>query len=258
MNPLSIARKVASEVWLPLVLLALWWVLSADSTDFYFPALSDIFAAFRDNWLFERVGSDLLPSLQRLAMGYSAALILGIACGLLLGVSRNTATALGPVLEFLRALPSVAVVPIMVLFFGLDNEMKVATLAFAGFFPIMLNTMDGARSVDPQLRDVAVSYRISLKDRLLSIYLPAAAPQIFAGARISLSLSVMALALAEMIGTPGGVGHSVLAAQRSFDTPAMWAGIIMFGILGYVLNRIFLLVENRVLAWHHGMTSMSR
>ena len=191
-------------------------------------------------------------------LGYLAALVLGVIAGLLLGVSRGFATALGPVLEFLRALPSVAVVPIMVLFFGLDNDMKIATLAFVGFFPIMLNTMDGARSVDTQLRDVAASYRISFKDRMLSIYFPAAAPQVFAGARIALSLSIMALALAEMIGTPGGIGHSVLAAQRAFDTPAMWAGILMFGVLGYVLNWLFLRVENNVLGWHRGMTASDR
>ena len=253
----AIARKIAWEIWLPIIGVAAWWIVSADSEDLYFPPLSDIFTAFRDNWLFERVGSDLWPSLQRLALGYSVALVIGIAAGLVLGVFRSVAIAFGPVIEFLRAMPSVAVVPIMVLLFGLDNEMKVATLAFVGFFPIMLNTMDGARSVDPQLRDVATSYRLTFVSRIFSIFLPAASPQIFAGARIALSMSVMALALAELVGSPGGVGHAVLDAQRTFDTPAMWAAILMFGILGYLLNRIFLLVEHVVLAWHRGMTARS-
>lgn len=255
MKVIAIARKVGWELWLPIVLLAVWWWLSADSTSFYFPPVSDIFTAFKENWLFERVSTDLLPSLQRLAVGYALALVFGIAVGLLLGVARGLEVAVSPVVEFFRAMPSVAVVPIMVLLFGLDSTMKVATLAFVGFFPIMLNTLDGARSVDTQLSDVARSYHISFAHRVRYMFLPAASPQIFAGARIALSMSIMAMALAEMVGTPGGVGHSVLDAQRSFNTPAMWAGIIMFGILGYVLNRLFLLIENQVLAWHRGMTA---
>jgi ABC-type nitrate/sulfonate/bicarbonate transport system permease component len=250
----SWVRLIVWELWLPVVLIALWWVVSANSTDIYFPALSAIFEAFRDNWLFERVESDLLPSLQRLGIGYALALVLGIAAGLVLGISRHAATAFGPVIEFLRAMPSVAVLPIMVLFFGLGDQMKVAILAFVGFFPIMMNTMDGARAVDSQLREVAASFRLRFRERVRYIFLPAAAPQIFAGARIGLSMSVMALALAELVGEPGGVGHAVLDAQRSFDIPAMWAGILMFGVLGYVLNRLFLVVERVVLAWHHGMT----
>jgi len=258
MKAVQLVRRVAWQLWLPVVLVALWWVVSAGSTDFYFPPLADIVDSFRENWLFDKVGSDLVPSMRRLFFGYLGALALGIVAGLLLGVSKGLATALNPVLEFLRALPSVAVIPIMVLFFGLDEEMKIATLAFVGFFPIMLNTMDGARSVDTQLRDVARSYHVSFKDRMLSIYFPAAAPQVFAGARIALSLSIMALALAEMIGTPGGIGHNVLAAQRAYNTPAMWAGILLFGVIGYVLNWLFLRVENTVLSWHRGMTAVGR
>lgn len=258
MNALAVVRKVVWELWLPVALVMLWWVASANSQDFYFPPLADIFTAFSDNWLFERIGSDLVPSLQRLALGYGLALVLGIAVGLVLSMSRSLAIATGPVVEFLRSMPSAAVLPIMILFFGLDDTMKVATLAFVGFFPIMLNTLDGGRSVDTQLREVATSYRLSLKDRMFSIYLPAASPQIFAGARIALSMSVMAMALAELVGSPGGVGHAVLDAQRQFDTPAMWAGILMFGILGYVLNRLFLLVEHVVLGWHRGMAAMSK
>lgn len=255
---MKILRKIGWETWLPLLLLAVWGIVSAGSTSFYFPPLTKILETFGADWLFENVPTTLVSSLQRLAAGYALAVVTGVLVGLLFGVFRLLEVAFAPVMEFFRAMPSVAMIPIMILLFGLGQEMKIATIAFVGFFPIMLNTVDGVRAVNEQLKDVAVSYRIRFLDRMRFLYLPAAAPQVFAGARIALSLCIMAMAVCEMVGTPGGVGFFVLDAQRSFRVPSMWSGIIALGITGYVLNKLFLLVENRALAWHRGMTDHQR
>ncbi|MFV2175503.1 ABC transporter permease [Actinomadura sp. LOL_016] len=255
---MRLARKIGWEIWLPLLLVAVWWFVSAGTSSFYFPPLARIVEAFRADWLFANVSTMLVPSLERFAAGYAIAVAAGVLVGLLFGVFRVLEVAFTPVTEFFRSMPSVAVVPIMILLFGLDTEMKVATIAFVGFFPVLLNTVDGVRALNPQLRDLATSYHIRFLDRIRFMYLPVAAPQVFAGARIALALSIMAMAVSEMVGTPGGIGFFVLDSQRSFRIPSMWSGIIALGITGYVLNKLFLLVENRVLSWHRGMTAQSR
>jgi ABC-type nitrate/sulfonate/bicarbonate transport system permease component len=117
---------------------------------------------------------------------------------------------------------------------------------------VLLNTMDGIGGIDHTLLDTARVYQIGARDRILRIMLPAAGPQIFAGLRTSLSLSLILMVISEMVASTNGIGYFVLQSQRTFAIPEMWAGIVLLGILGYVLNLIFLLVERRVLRWHRG------
>ncbi len=251
-------RALLTEAWLPLVLVVLWWVLSARYPTTYSPALSEIVALFRKLWLFEHARTDLAPSLVNLAFGYSVALIVGVGLGTVLGLAPRLSTALWPTLEFVRAIPGVALLPIFVILLGVGPSMKVTLIAVGAVWPILLNTIDGVRSVEPTLRDVAACFRIPLLTRLRYIVLPAAGPQIFSGARISLSIAVILIVVSEMVGANGGIGYFVRAAERSFAIPEMWSGIIMLGLLGYVLNTLFRIVEAHVLEWHHGMTSLGK
>lgn len=253
---LGILKRIGWELWLPVVVIAVWWILSSGSQSFYFPPLSTIFTSFHHDWLFAHVGSDLWPSVRRLLLGLLIGTFGGLVVGLVLGVVRPLEIAATPITEFFRAMPSAAMLPIMVLLFGLGMEMKLAIIAFVTFFPVLLNTVDGVRALDPLLGDVSRSYRIRFWDRMLYIYLPAASPQVFAGARISVSMSVIAMTVSEMVGTPGGMGYFVLDSQRGYAIPSMWSGIIALGILGYALNKLFVLIENRVLSWHRGMTAL--
>jgi ABC-type nitrate/sulfonate/bicarbonate transport system permease component len=106
--------------------------------------------------------------------------------------------------------------------------------------------------VDPTLVDTGRVYRIPASDRLRHVVLPAAAPQIFAGMRTSLSLALILMVISEMVASSNGIGYFVLQSQRSFAIPEMWSGIILLGLLGYLFNAVFLLVERRTLAWHRG------
>ncbi|MGW1023903.1 ABC transporter permease [Streptomyces sp. NPDC002577] len=249
----SLLSKIVWEFWLPVLLLVVWWVASADSVSFYFPPLSRIADEFQDIWLFDKVPTEIFPSLGRLLLGFGAAVVAGVFLGLLFGTVGWLENAVRPIIEFLRATPGVVILPIMMLLLGLGTAMKIAVIAMVSTWPILLNTVDGVRSVEPVLKDVASSYRLTLADRLRYIVLPTAAPQIFAGARTSLSVGVVAMVMTEMVGTPGGIGHFILNSQREFDIPAMWTGIIALGIIGYLLNKLFGLLENRVLSWHKGM-----
>jgi ABC-type nitrate/sulfonate/bicarbonate transport system permease component len=130
--------------------------------------------------------------------------------------------------------------------------MKIAMIAFGVVWPILVNTIDGVRSVDPLHLDTGRIYRVGLRDRLFRIVLPSAAPKIFAGLRVSLSIAVILMVISEMIATLNGVGFTLVQAQRSFRTLDVWAGIVLLGIIGYVLNVILGVAERRVLHWQRG------
>ncbi len=138
---------------------------------------------------------------------------------------------------------------------GVGNSMKVLIIAFVCLWPVLLNTIDGITGIDPTLNDTARVYGVRGLTRLRLVVLPAAGPQIFAGMRTSLSLAVILMVISEMVASTNGIGFFVLQSQRSFAIPEMWSGILLLGILGYVLNVIFILVERRVLAWHRGAHS---
>lgn len=245
--------KVLWEIWLPVLLLVVWWVASANSASFYFPPLETILTEFKALWIFQNVPTEIVPSLIRLGAGFAIAVVGGVALGLLLGSVPWLEEAVRPIIEFMRATPGVAVLPIMMLVLGIGTSMKIAIIGLVASWPILLNTIDGVRSVEPVLRDVSTSYRLSSWDRVRYIILPNAAPQIFAGARTALAIAVVAMVISEMVGTPGGIGYFILNSQREFNIPAMWTGIIALGIVGYLLNKLFGLVENLVLSWHKGM-----
>lgn len=246
------ALAIGLEVTVPLVLLVLWGVLSAGSRTFYFPPLTDILTTFKDTWLFKRMGSDVVPSLERMFGGFAIAVLLGVVGGLLLGLSHRARRAAAPIVEFLRAIPPPALLPFAILVIGVGASMKVFIIAFVCVWPILLNTIDGVTSVDPTLRDTTRVYGIPDRDRIWRVMLPAASPQIFAGLRTAVSLALILMVISEMVASTNGIGYFVLQSQRTFAIPEMWSGILLLGILGYVLNGGFVLLERRLLRWHRG------
>ena len=150
-------------------------------------------------------------------------------------------------------MPPPALLPIsIVLLNDIGNKQKVAFIAFFCMFPVLLNTIDGVRGIDPTLVDTARSYRIPRRERIRRIVLPGALPQIVAGMRTSLSLAVIMMVLAEYFSSTSGVGYVLLISKNTFELAPMWAAIVLIGLLGYLLNLLFLLAERRALAWHRG------
>jgi ABC-type nitrate/sulfonate/bicarbonate transport system permease component len=243
---------VGIEIAVPVVLFAVIWVWSAGSDVYYYPPLQDVLNTFKDTWVFDRFGSDVVPSLVRLFIGYFIAVGVGVAGGVALGLSPVLRRVAAPVVEFLRAIPAPALLPFALLVLGVGNNSKIFVIAFVCLWPILLNAIDGVSGVDPTLVDTGRVYRIPAKDRLTRVVLPAAAPQIFAGMRTSLSLALILMVISEMVASSNGIGYFVLQSQRSFAIPEMWSGIILLGILGYLFNAVFLLLERRALAWHRG------
>jgi ABC-type nitrate/sulfonate/bicarbonate transport system permease component len=245
--------KVGAEIAVPLAILAAWqlWTVSADPQ--YFPRLSTILVQFRELWLFDQFGTHVVPSLQRIFLGFGIAAVLGVAIGVPIGLSRWTRTLAMPHVEYWRAMPPPALLPIsIVLLHDIGNKQKVAFISFFCMFPVLLNTIEGVRSIDPTLVDTMRSYRIPRRERIRRIVLPGALPQIVAGMRTSLALAVIMMVLAEYFSSTNGVGYVLLISKNTFELAPMWAAILLIGLLGYLLNLLFLLVERRALAWHRG------
>lgn len=246
------ALGLGLELGVPIVVVCIWWFWSASRSSPYFPPLEDILQSFKKNWLFARVGSDVLPSLGRLAAGFAIAVGAALAAGLVLGLSRTARRATDPIIEFLRAIPPPALIPFAIIVFGIGNGMKVFIIAAVCIWPMLLTTIDGVTGIDPTLTETARSYGIGRRDRLTSVVVPAALPQVFAGMRTSLSLALILMVISEMVASTNGIGYFVLQAQRSFAIADMWSGIILLGLLGYLLNAGFTLLERSVLGWHRG------
>lgn len=249
---MKVLRAIVAHCSVAVMLFALWWWWSDRSASFYFPPVPTILRAFEDAWLFERVVPDLIPSALRLLVGFGLAVVVGIGVGLFLGSSRLAYRSAFPVMEFLRALPPPALLPFGLLVFGVGNQMKIIVIALGCVWPILLNTIQGVRSIDPTYADVNRVYRASFSDRILLTTLPAAAPHIFAGLRSALSIAVILMVISEMVASTNGVGFALVHSQRTFAIPEMWAAIIVLGLMGVVLNLVLVSIQSRVLAWHAG------
>jgi ABC-type nitrate/sulfonate/bicarbonate transport system permease component len=258
MTAAAAARRVLLAVGLPLALLALWWVASADSQSFYLPPLRQILAAFPGVWLGARLVDDVLPSVARLLAGFALAGLAGVALGVVVGSSPRLRAACEPVLEFLRAVPPPVLVPIFILVAGIGTTMKVLVIVSGCLWPILLNTVEGVRARDEVLEDTCRAYGIRGQARLRHLVLRAASPQIVTGMRQALSIGIILMVISEMFAASSGLGFTIVQFQRGFAIPEMWSGILLLGLLGVVLSLGFRLVERRVLSWYHGLRRAQR
>lgn len=241
--------NILMAAWMPVLLLVAWWFFSMAIPSPYFPPLPVILERFAELWLFDRITSDLLPSLAIFGLGYLTALIAGIGLGLILASSRYLEAVVDPFLQFMRALPGIALIPAFIVILGIGIESKIAVVALGSVWPILLNTIDGIRSTEPELIRTAKVYRFTPWNMATRVMLSSAAPNIMAGARVSLAISLVLTVGAELYASTNGVGHFVLQSQQAFLIVDMWTGIIMLGIVGYILTGIFTLIERRFVFW---------
>ncbi|WP_210575269.1 ABC transporter permease [Streptomyces sp. GESEQ-4] len=243
---------------LPALLVAGWWVASDGSTDVYWPPLRTILKTFPDVWTADRLQDDVLPSVLRLTGGYALAAVVGVALGTVIGSYRRVRAVCEPVLEFLRAVPPPVLIPVIMLFAGIGDTMKVTVIASGCVWPILLNTVEGVRAVDSVMVETARSYGITGTARLRNVVLRSASPQIFAGLRQALSIGIILMVISEMFAASNGLGFTIVQFQRGFAIPDMWTGILVLGLLGFLLSVVFQLVERRVLGWYHGLRASTR
>jgi ABC-type nitrate/sulfonate/bicarbonate transport system permease component len=242
-----------------LALLALWeasvqlgWMVSPT-----WPAFSLVLETFWQNLSDGTYLSVIGSSLQRLFIGYFFAVILAVSIGLAMGVWRSFYLLMEPLIEFLRPIPSPAYLPMAILFLGIDDGMKVFMVAFAAFFPILLNTVSGVRSVDPVLLETGKTFGYGSGQIVQKILLPASSSFVMTGMRISLAIALIVTVIAEMVAGNSGIGFYILNAQRSFLVPEMYAGVVALAFVGFGLNKIFVLAEHSMMRWQVGNSDVT-
>ncbi|MGP4105041.1 ABC transporter permease [Nonomuraea sp. KM90] len=250
-----------ARYWLPAVAVAGWELAARTAEVIFFPPPMLIGARMYELWfsgsmshgfLTSAAHKDLLPSLARLGAGWAMAAAAGMIIGVVVGRARLMAALLEPLLAFARSVPPSALLPIFMALFGVGTPLQVASIVFGVIWPVLINTIDGVRSIEPGYLDTAAVLRLGRFSRLVHVVLPAAVPKIFAGLRLSISLALIMMIVSEMFGSTDGLGYRLLEAEGDLDVAAMWAIIVLLGGLGVVLNRVFRAFERRQLAWRAG------
>jgi ABC-type nitrate/sulfonate/bicarbonate transport system permease component len=236
-----------------------WQLWASAAASSFFPPPSAIVARMYHLWfsgpvthlfLSPDASGNILPSLGRVLAGLAIATAIGAPLGIALGRFPLVTSYLNPLLQFARALPVVTMAPVFIVLFKIGTEMEVATIAFGTIWPILLNTIDGAATVDPVQIDTGRVFRLSAWQQLVWVIVPAALPKAFAGFRLSLSLSLILMVFAELVGSSNGIGYEMSNASNAFDMTFLWSTIVLLGILGYLLNALLGGAERLVLAWH--------
>lgn len=238
------------QAWLPVALIALWFAVSAQSDSVYWPPLTTIVGALfddlADGTLMEALGFSLLNYVAGLAI----AIVVGVLIGVVVGNSAALRKVFMPFLDFARASPPVVFVPVFILGLGLGAGPKILLISIGCLWPILLNTIEGVRSIAPSVLEMGRAFRIPFHLRLSSVLIPGALPQIMVGIRISVTVGVTMLIISEMFGSTGGLGFYILQSGANFKIPETWAGTILIGIVGYLLSTLFLVIEHRMLGWY--------
>jgi ABC-type nitrate/sulfonate/bicarbonate transport system permease component len=189
-------------------------------------------------------------TLEGWALGLGIAAALAIPIGIVIGSSRLLYRAARGLIEFLRPIPSVALIPLAILIYGTGLKSKVFLAAFASFWQLLVATLYGVQDVDPVATDTARSFGFSRRQRLFRVTLPSAIPYIATGLRIASAVSLILTVTAELVIGSAGLGRSINVARSGGNEELMYALIIATGILGLLLNAVFVRAERRVLHWH--------
>lgn len=258
--PLTIARLVDMfGPWLIAVpSLILWelYVLIFDVPKFVLPAPSAIAASL---WKWGPV--IMIHAWQTLfttLVGFFFAVIGGLLMGVAVGWSKVLNRALYPVLVAFNSVPKVAIVPILVIWFGIGTVPAVITAFMLSFFPIVVNVAAGLATVEPDLEDVLRSLGASRRDVLIKVGLPRSAPYFFASLKVAITLALVGSVISETIAANAGIGYLMLNASSRFDVPLVFAGLVVVALMGVAIYEVFAWIERRTTGWAtRGQTQVS-
>ncbi len=233
------------------VLLALWEAgcRTGVISSIVLPAPSEAFGAFMDLVRTGMLWKHLDASLYRLVVGWTAGTVLGIAVGLLIGLSSLARAGLLQLVSALFAIPKIALLPLFVVWFGIGEGSKVATILFGTFFPTVIATYGGVDGVDRNLIRMGQSFGLSSRSIVRKIIIPGALPAILSGFRISASIAIVLLVAAEMIGARFGIGAYILTAGALFATDQLIAGVAILAVMGLVISWLIGRAERYFLRW---------
>ncbi len=263
---MTVARRlkpIALALIVPLLLLAFWHVATTLKWTLLIPTpvqVAEYMVDFAWGGIYDDAYSatlvtHLLASMSRVYGGFALAAAFALPIGLLIGRLPAARMVLDPFLQLMRPIPVTAWLPLSMILFGLGAKSAFSLVCLGAFYPILLNTVFGVRSVDPKLFEAASMLGCTGNAQFFKVVLPAATPSIFTGLRLGLGLAWFVIVVGEMTGVPQGLGAVIMDARTLSRTDLVICGMIVIGVAGYLSDRIVVAIGNRLLRWsptHHG------
>jgi NitT/TauT family transport system permease protein len=264
--PVSLWQRVRGTVlaWIvPLLLLAFWHYAVKWGWTRLIPSPADV-AEYMVDFVWGGIWDDafsatmhihLLASMSRVYGGFALAAIVAVPLGILIGRNDTIRALLDPFLQLMRPIPVTAWLPLSMILFGLGARSAFFLVFLGAFYPILLNTVFGVRSVEKRLFEAASMLGCSPSAQFTKVVLPAALPSIFTGLRLGLGLAWFVIVVGEMTGVPQGLGAVIMDGRTLSRTELVICGMIVIGIAGFLSDRVVVMVMNRLLRWspsHHG------
>lgn len=249
--------RLRNSIILPLVLLSAWFLVTEYElfSPYLLPSPLKTADIFWQLCLDGTLARHLSISLMRVIGGFFCSCLVALPLGILCGRSSRFHDFFWPVLEFLRHVPPLAAIPLIILWFGIDEGSKLVVIFLASFFPLFLNTYGGISNCDPKLLEVGSSLHFTVWQKARYIQLPAAVPSILVGLQLALGYSWRALIGAELIAASSGIGYMILDAEQMSRPDVVLVGLFSIGILGGLINRLFLKLTLRLMPWQRKVES---
>jgi NitT/TauT family transport system permease protein len=253
--PTSRTRDLLRSVAVPMVLVLVWEGLSRAGVinPMILPAPSRVLLRWWNYLISGELPRDAVSSLYRVAVGFLIGTGLALPLGLAMGASRTTYGLLNPILQVLRPIPPIAYIPLAMLWFGLGNPPAFFLISLGAFFPVLMNTIAGVKSVDVIYIRAARNLGADGAPLFFRVVLPAATPHIMTGIRVGFGVAFIVVIVAEMIAVNSGLGYRILEAREFFWSDKIIAGMITIGLLGLAIDSGLARLSAHLLRWHRGL-----
>jgi ABC-type nitrate/sulfonate/bicarbonate transport system permease component len=232
-------------------LLILWELVANTNRSPFLPSFTSTIKALYNSLINGGFLYNIFLSIYHALMGLVISFLIMVPLGIYIGRNKFAYNLLSPLIEFLRPLPSSAIIPIAIIYLGIASEMKVFVIVFGSCWPILLNTINGVKSIEPMYLKTGKVLGFSKIEMFKNIILPASLPSIFTGLRISISIALILTITVEMIVGSKGIGYFIIDNERSFAFPQMFGGILALGIIGLLINKLFNYFEMKMIKWHY-------
>lgn len=237
---------------IPLLLLIIWWVVTKLNlvNAYLLPSPERIWNTFLSLLANGTLIKHISASLIRIISGFIITIIGAIPLAVIVALNRNIYDYLEPILEFIRHIPPISLIPLLILWLGIGEASKLTIIVLATFFPVFLNTINGIANSDKKLEEVGIMFGFSRKDILTKIIFPQALPSILVGLQLGLGYSWRALIGAELVAASTGIGYMIIEAEQLSRPDIIIVGILAIGVLGYIIDSIFLKITNKFISWN--------
>lgn len=253
----GLVRQAGYLAWpwvLPITLVLVWWLVTRFELigSQVLPGPDVVLATAGDLLGNGQLQEQVAVSLQRVLLGYFAGCVVGLGLGVSMGLSERTSDYLYPLVRLVAYVPLLGWLPLLMLWLGIGEGLKIALVAQAALLPVTLNTCNAIRAVPKALVEVAHTYGYSTRQRLLRVILPAAFPAVWSSARYALTKSWLALVVVELLASSEGLGFLMVDSRQLYQMDVMLVAVAAIGLIGFLLDLALALVERRVLRWRRG------